>query len=65
MQCACVWPNLLCKEDGLISGSSPRKVHQALKPVFVVVKPCSYIVMWCTGDFHPQANIVEDISVKW
>ena len=28
------------------SPSSPHKEHQALKPVFVVAKPCNYIVMW-------------------
>ena len=39
----------------------PNKEHQALKPVFVVAKPCNYIIMWCTGDFSLNADIVKGI----
>ena len=38
------------------SRSSPHKDHQALKAVFVLAKPCNYIVTWCTEDFLPKAT---------
>ena len=39
------------------------KECQALKTVFVMAKPYTYI-MWCIQNFFPQANIVKDVSVR-
>ena len=64
----CCWleQNFFCKNDDWphrrdqVTGRAP-----AMKPVFLVAKPCNYIIMWCTQaqkDFFPQANIAKEAS---